>query len=84
MNEQVTWPKIVIHGVSLVTFPDTAEGMDDLFDEIRDFNSHMEPKSTPRYIGKQENREFKAFSSVVVALNTFDQVENAIKKGVQC
>jgi len=77
------WPKAVVHGVSLLDFPDNAAGLEFLAEEIQQFNKGLRLRTTPYYLGADELREYRAQGAVVIAVGSEDELKKILKSKIQ-
>jgi hypothetical protein len=75
------WGKVILHGVSISEFRGE-EGMSNLKHEIETFNPSTTLVTSPRWLTSPEKQIGKAFSSVVLAVQSLSEAEVIIKKGL--
>jgi hypothetical protein len=74
------WFKVIAHGIPTDAFPDTEEGMQELKNEIEEFNSQVKLVTRPHWLTKQETRATKTHSSVILAFETEEEAKVAIRR----
>lgn len=82
LKQQETWAKVMVHGISLVNFKDTPEGMQVLKQEIEQCNSNVTLMNLPRYMSKPEARIGKLATSAVVAVRTETEAKGILLGGL--
>lgn len=82
IKPQEVWSKVAIHGINLEAFPDTAQGMQLLQEEIETHNPTITLTTLPRYLTRPENRINKRDSSVCVCVNSETLARQMTKQGV--
>ena len=82
LRQQETWAKVMVHGISLLDFKDTQEGMQTLKEEIEQCNSNITLMNLPRYMSKPEARVGKLATSAVVAVRTEAEANKMLLGGL--
>jgi len=82
IRKDTKWAKVIVHGISTVTYKDSQQGMADLKHEIETFNSLATLVTAPRWLASSQSREGKAYSSVVISVATREEASTLMKKGI--
>lgn len=82
LKQQETWAKVMVHGISLINFKDTPEGMQVLKEEIEQCNSNVTLMNLPRYMSKPEARVGKLATSAVIAVRTEAEAKGILLGGL--
>ena len=77
-----SWHKVIVHGIPTAEFPDITEGMKDAKEEIEEFNVQVQLMALPRYLTSKERRGDKAFSSLVLAVQSKEIQGHLVKHGL--
>jgi len=72
------WHKVVVHGIPTADF-NTPDGMALIIDEIKTFNKGLTPIGTPYWLTPAEKRLHQRAGSVVIAFNSPEEANRAIR-----
>ena len=82
IRKDTKWAKIIVHGISTVTYKDSQQGMVDLKHEIETFNNSATLVTAPRWLASSQSREGKTYSSIVISVATREEASTLMKKGI--
>ena len=82
IRKDTKWAKIIVHGISTVTYKDSQQGMVDLKHEIETFNNSATLVTAPRWLASSQSCEGKTYSSIVISVATREEASTLMKKGI--